>query len=248
MKQLSLEDASPRKQKSTDFYNPSSGKKNSLTEQRQYDRSDLEGCTENIFYCEKYSSNSCAEGAIGNLMNMLDCPENDMKQSWVIAQSPVHLIQQTLSESCVPKAVLKSCREINSIEKSLWIICKKIKFSTTSVFQIQCFQNLQEAIDILRIMKFPLIISVMVTHAYYHHVVVIWRRVIIEYESKYTFPLTNDSLRQICGVNTTFVGISCSYGIFPSNYIQNSIDNVSVEDWGINKYVIKGSSIRKYFK
>jgi hypothetical protein len=154
------------------------------------------------------------------------------------------LIQQTLGKSCVPKAILKSCGEIDC----LWILRKKIKFSTTSAFQIQCFQNLQEAIDILTIMKFHLIISVMGTHACYHHVVVIWRGMIIDYESKYTFPLTNDSLRQICGFNTTFVRISCGYGIFLPNYIQNSIDNISVEDWGINKYNIKGSSIRKYFK
>jgi hypothetical protein len=71
---------------------------------------------------------------------------------------------------------------------------------------------------------------------------------IIDYESKYTFPLTNDSLRQICGVNTTFDGISCGYRKFPPNYICNSIDNVSVGDWGINKYNIKGSPIRKYFE
>jgi hypothetical protein len=62
-------------------------------------------------------------------------------------------------------------------------------------------------------MKFPLIILVKGTHACYHHIVVIWRGMIIDYESKYTFPLTKDSLRQICGVDTTFVGISCGYGI-----------------------------------
>ncbi len=92
-------------------------------------------------------------------------------------------------------------------------------------------------------MKFPLIISVIGTHACYHHIVVIWRGMIIDYESKYTFSLTNDSLRQICGVNTTFAGISCGYGIFPPNLIRNSMDD-SIEDWGINKYNIKGSSIR----
>jgi hypothetical protein len=97
-------------------------------------------------------------------------------------------------------------------------------------------------------MKFPLIISVMGTHACYHHVVVIWRGMIIDYEFNYTFPLTNDSLRQICGVNITFVGICCGYGIFLPNHIQNSIDNIFVEDWGINEYNIKGNSIRKYFK
>ncbi len=93
--------------------------KNASTEQCQYDRSDLEGHTENIFYCERNSSKLCIEGAIGNLMNMLHCPENDVKQFWDIAQSPVNLIQQTLGESCVPKAVLKSCGEFDSIEKSL---------------------------------------------------------------------------------------------------------------------------------
>jgi hypothetical protein len=107
---------------------------------------------------------------------------------------------------------------------------------------------LQEAIDILRMRKFPLIILVKGTHACHHHVVVTWRGMIIDYESKYTFPLTNDSLKQVCGVNTTLDGISCGYGIFPPNHIRNSIDNVSVEDWGINEYNIKGSPIRKYVK
>ncbi len=68
----------------------------------------------------------------------------------------------------------------------------------------------------------------------------------IDYESKYTFPLTNDSLRQTCGANTTFVGISCGYGIFPPNHIRISMDNISIEDWGINEYNIKDSSIEKY--
>jgi hypothetical protein len=56
-------------------------------------------------------------------------------------------------------------------------------------------------------------------------------------------PLTNDSLRQICGVNTTFHRISCGYEIFPPNHIRNSIDNVSDEDWGINECNIKGSPL-----
>ncbi len=155
------------------FYNPSLGGKIASTEQRQNDRSDLQGRTEYIFYSEKNSSKLCAEGSIGNLMNVLHCPEDEVKQFWYIVQSPVHLNLQTLGESSVPKAVLKSGGECDSIQKGLWILCKKIKFSNTSAFQIECFKNLQEAINILRIMKFPLIILVMGTHACYHHVVVI---------------------------------------------------------------------------
>jgi hypothetical protein len=70
---------------------------------------------------------------IGNLMNMLHCPENEVKQFWDIVQSPLHLIQQTLGESCVPKAVLKSCGEIGSIEKKSVDFMQNIKFGTTSV-------------------------------------------------------------------------------------------------------------------
>jgi hypothetical protein len=121
-------------------------------------------------------------------MNVLNCSENEVKQFWDIVQLPVRLILQTLGESSVPKAVLKPGGECDSIQKSLRILCKKIKFSTTSLFQIKCFKNLQKAITNQRNMNFPLIISVMGTLACYHHVVVIWRGMIIDYESKYTFP------------------------------------------------------------
>ncbi len=43
LKLFSLNNATPRKQKPTDFYDPSSGKKIAFTEQNQYDRSDLQG-------------------------------------------------------------------------------------------------------------------------------------------------------------------------------------------------------------
>ncbi len=66
--------------------------KNASTEQHQYDRSDLQSSTENLFYSENNSSKLYAEGAIGNLMNVLHCPENEVKQFWEIVQSPVHLI------------------------------------------------------------------------------------------------------------------------------------------------------------
>jgi hypothetical protein len=245
LKHFSMDNSAPRKQKSTDFYTPPSGKKIASTEQCQNYRSDLQRCTENMFYSEKNSSKLCTVGAIGNLMNVLHCPQNEVKQFWDIVQLPVYLILQTLGESSVPKVVLQSGGECDSIQKSLWILREKFKFSTTSLFQMECFKDLQEAITNLSNIKFPLIISVMGTHACYHHVVVIWRGMIIDYESKYV--LQYDSLRQICDVNTTFAGISCGYGIFPPKDICNSMDNISIEDWGINKYNIKGSPIRKCF-
>jgi hypothetical protein len=122
-----MDDSAPRKQKSTDFYTHPSGKKIASTEQCQNYRSDLQHCTKKLFYSEKNSSKMCAEGAIGNLMNVLHCSENEVEQFWDIVQLPVHLILQTLGESSVPKAVLKSGGECDSIQKSLWILCKKIQ-------------------------------------------------------------------------------------------------------------------------
>jgi hypothetical protein len=39
-------------------------------------------------------------------------------------------------------------------------------------------------------------------NAVYNHVVVIWQGRVIDYESKNTYMLTNESLKQICGANT----------------------------------------------
>jgi hypothetical protein len=39
----------------------------------------------NIFYLEENPSKSCAEGAIGNLMNMLHCLIEDMMLFWELA-------------------------------------------------------------------------------------------------------------------------------------------------------------------
>jgi hypothetical protein len=58
-----------------------------------------------MFYSEKNSYKLCAEGVIENLMNVLHCSENEVKQFWDIVQLPVHLILQTSGESSIPKAV-----------------------------------------------------------------------------------------------------------------------------------------------
>ncbi len=58
----------------------------------------------------------------------------------------------------------------------------------------------------------------------------------------------NDSLMQICGVNTTFDAISCDYRIFSCALIHQSIDNAYVEDWdtlNITSKIVQLGSILK---
>ncbi len=168
---------------------------------------------------ENNISKLCVEGAIGNLMNILNCSEEDMNLFWSIVMSTMHSIPSMLGETFVPKAVQKHSGEYDSIEKCPWILGKKINFTTTSKLKTSLFQSFKVTIDFLSLVKFPVLIAVKGTHACYHHVVVIWKQMVVEFESKYTYPLTNDSLTQICGINTAFRGISCGYGIFPSVHI-----------------------------
>jgi hypothetical protein len=78
-----------------------------------------------------------------------------------------------------------------------------------------------------------MLISIESKIATYHRVVVVWREMVIDYESMYMYPLTVDILRQICGVNTTFQQISCGYGILPSTICKAFEANQNIQDWGI---------------
>jgi hypothetical protein len=135
----------------------------------------------------------------------------------------------------VQKGVMKGNLEVVSIEKSLWILRQKFNFATTSKLKLSCFQCVKHSLKALLEIKFPLIISVQAQHATYNHVVVIWRKMVIDYESKYMYPLTEDSLRQVCGFTTTFQKITCGYGIFPSKHICQSPENAHIKDWGTSE-------------
>ncbi len=58
LKGFSMDNSAPRKWKSTDFYTPPS-EKNASTEQHQYERSDLQCCTKNMFF-QRRTLLSCA--------------------------------------------------------------------------------------------------------------------------------------------------------------------------------------------
>ncbi len=135
-----------------------------------------------------------------------------------LATSDLFTLMKSLNVSFVPKAVLKPSLKIHLIQKCLWILRKKFKFQTTKNIYYKHFQCLKQSLKALLEIKFPMLILVESKAAAYQHVVVVWREMVIDYESKYTYPLTEDTLRQICGVNTTFQQISCGYGILPSKF------------------------------
>ena len=92
-----------------------------------------------------------------------------------------------------------------------------------------------------------MLISVESKFAAYQHVFVVWREMVTDYESMYTYPLTEDTLQQICSVNTTFQQISCGYGFLPSTICKALQANQNIQDWGTAEYYKQGSSTREYF-
>jgi hypothetical protein len=154
---------------------------------------------------------------------------------------------KSLNELFVPKAVLTPSLGIDLIQKSLWMLHKKFKFQTTTNINYKHFQCLKQSLKALSEIKFPMLISVESKAAAYQHVVVVWREMVIDYESMYTYPLTEDTLRQICSVNTTFQRISSGYGILPSKICKALQANQNIQDWGTAEYYKPGSSIRDYF-
>ncbi len=125
---------------------------------------------------------------------------------------------------------------------------KEIPFCNNIKLKLSCFQCVKQSLKALLEIKFPVIISVRAKRATYNHVVVIWRKMVIDYESKYIYPLTEDSLRQVCGFTTTFQRITSGYGIVPSRQICQSPENVHIKDWGTSEYYEPGGYISKYFK
>jgi hypothetical protein len=72
-------------------------------------------------------------------------------------------------------------------------------------------------------------------------------KMVINFESPHTYLSTEESLRQVCGVHTTFSRINHGYGLFPSKKICKLKEDSNITDWGWNEYNKLGSLVRNYF-
>ena len=175
---------------------------------------------------------------------MLQCSKAELDLFRHLANSDVDVLEKQLCQQ-VPKIVQKS---FDSIEKCLWILRKQFKFRSTSKLNLKRLTSLKQTLKMLEQMKFPVLIGVSSTHSCYDHAVVIWNGIVIDYESMYTYPLTEESLRQVCGTNTTFQKVTSGYGLFPQKNLRKNVNKLNVTDWGLAEYCnTDDSSIRGYF-
>ena len=192
-------------------------------------------------------SKLCTEGVIRNLMNMLECLAEYIITFWKLATPPLQMIKSHLKEDSVPKAVSRNGTGIDSIQKCLWILCKKFDFATSSKIKLTIFHSLKMTLKALFAVKFTMLISVESSQATYNHMVVVWRNMIIDFECMHTYALTEKSLRQVCGVHTTFVHLTSEHGIISPKPICSAMKNDNGYNWGMDDYYKPGGSGREYF-
>ncbi len=126
-------------------------------------------------------------------------------------------------------------KKADVIEKCTWILRKQFNFVTTRM-NLNKLTNLHLTLKMLKDVKFPVLLGISSTQTSYNHVVVIWNGIVIDYESKYTFSVTEESLRQICGANTTFQKVSTGFGLFPPKKFRKKLNEVQKTDWGITEF------------
>jgi hypothetical protein len=116
---------------------------------------------------------------------MLHFSPEDMNIFGELATSDLVALIKSLNESFIPKAVLTPSLGINLIQKCLWILRKKFKFQTTQKITCKHFQCSKQSLKAILEIKFPMLTSNESKFATYHHVIVVWREMVIDYESMY---------------------------------------------------------------
>ncbi len=63
----------------------------------------------------------------------------------------------------------------------------------------------------------------------------------------HTYALTEESLREVCGVHTTFVRLTSGYGVILTKPMRSAMKNADDYNWGMDNYYKPGGSVREYF-
>jgi hypothetical protein len=91
-----MNDIGLRKRESTIFFVPLPNQKIASIRSLEHDLDISATQIKNKYYSENNISKLCVEGAIGNLMNILNCSEEDMNLFWSIVTSTMHSIPSML--------------------------------------------------------------------------------------------------------------------------------------------------------
>ncbi len=142
LKKYSVSEKSSRKRKPTEFFLPQ------LDSKFSNENMSTEDEIKNKFYSHNNSVKLCAEGSLVNLLDCFGCSQEDIEEFWdIVRDQSLQSVCAKLGETFVPKNVYKKGGGVDSIEKSIWVLCKKIHFEFTTRMKESSFQNLQNTMN-----------------------------------------------------------------------------------------------------
>jgi hypothetical protein len=155
LQKYSISEKSPRKLKPTEFFLPQPDAK--VLNENMFTEDEIK----NKFYSHNNSAKLCAEGSLVNLLDCFGCCKEDIEGFWdIVRDQSLQSVCAKLGETFVPKKVYKNGGGVDSIEKSIWVLHKKINFEFTTRMKESSFQNLQNTMIFFSNVKFPVIFAV----------------------------------------------------------------------------------------
>ena len=160
----------------------------------------------------------CVDGAFGNILHHMQDHNTAMLLKRISSMTNPIEIAAAVGVSQCPKYI--SDRNINDFKKCIWILRQNGNYVARKVKKghLRCSAN--EWVRILDGFNLPVIATLNGLDMTREHVIAIWQNQIVDYESKYTYPLTVDNLHYSCGVGCQFDGFVGVTVLFPPRSIQ----------------------------
>jgi len=99
-------------------------------------------------YSTSNTQKKCAEGAVVNLLIRLQYSTEDVDDFWRICFLPIDNVMSLLGEKQIPKKVRSATGAVNALEKCIWILRKKFRFTTTSALKPNCFRHVGRSYEL----------------------------------------------------------------------------------------------------
>jgi hypothetical protein len=115
----------------------------------------------------------------------------------------------------------------------MWILSQCFNCRRSLFLNPEHFKTTHMLVTNLSKISFPVIVLVVGQYSSYNHVVVVWKKMIIDIEHEYPFALTVDSVDSLAGRNNPFHKLVRGIGILPSRAMKKM--NSDYSDWGEEK-------------
>jgi hypothetical protein len=183
----------------------------------------------NFWFDKDNFSKWCVEGAVTNLLCQLLSIEDAAKFKQIAVCNGDNLITAMNGRS-IPKIIQSKTGKIDAVEKCMWILIQCFNCRRSLFLNPERFKTTQMLVANLSKISFPVIVSVVGRHSSYNHVVVVWKKMIIDIEHEYPFALTVDNVDSLAGRNNPFHKLVRGIGILPSKAMKKM--NSDYSDWG----------------